>query len=65
MNKDKIQKIVFAIAENNRKKMIDVIMLYSGEEYETREELIDLASKNDEQLRYILNHLVTYYLNED
>lgn len=65
MNKDKIQKIVFAIAENNRKKMIDVIMLYSGEEYETREELIDLAIKNDEQLRYILNHLVAYYLNED
>jgi hypothetical protein len=65
MNKDKIQKIVFAIAENNRKKMIDVIMLYSGEEYETREELIDLAIKNDEQLRYILNHLVDYYLNED
>lgn len=65
MNKEIIQEIVFAIAENNRKSMISVIIKYAGDEYESKDDLIDLASKTDEQLRYGLNHLVTYYFNQD
>lgn len=63
--KETISSIVFAIAEGSRRNMINTILEYSGDEYETKDDMEELAKETDEQLKFRLKDLVEYYLNEE
>jgi hypothetical protein len=59
-----LSDIVFSIAESSRANMIDTILRYSQEEYESIEDMKQLAKLTDEQLRYTLRSIYSYYLND-
>ena len=65
MNNEIIQEIVFAIAESNRPHMVSILMKYAGDEIESEQDILEIAKKTDEQLRFSLQDLVTYYLYKD
>lgn len=44
-----------------RHKLIDNIMFYSGDEYESKQDLLDLAKESDEQLIDRLINILSYY----
>ena len=57
-----LDRIVFEIALGSRKGMIKLIQELSGEEYETPNDVFELASENKKQLRMNLKNLYDYYL---
>lgn len=64
-NKEAISRMVFAIAEGSRKNMINVILDYCGDEFESVNDMIELAGETDEQIKFRLVSIVEYYLNEE
>jgi len=65
MNKETISEIAFSIAESNRKSMINVLLKYASDEIESVNDMRQIAEKTDEQLRYALNDLLNYFLNNE
>ena len=61
-NKEEIEEIVFAIAENERKLMITTILEHSSDEFESDSDYVELAGKNKRQLRFTLNNILKFYL---
>jgi hypothetical protein len=59
-----IDSLTFEIAQSNRTSMINCIIEYSGEEYEDINSIIELAKKTDEQLRYTIRDIITYYVQD-
>ena len=59
-----IDSLTFEIAQSNRTSMINCILEYSGEEYEDTDSIIELAKKTDEQLRYTIRDIITYYVQD-
>jgi|688.fasta_scaffold115770_3 hypothetical protein len=59
-----IDSLTFEIAQSNRPSMINCIIEYSGEEYENINLIIELAKKTDEQLRYTIRDIITYYVQD-
>lgn len=59
-----IDSLTFEIAQSNRTSMINCIIEHSGEEYEDTASLIELAKKTDEQLRYTIRDIITYYVQD-
>lgn len=48
-------------AASIRHKLIDNIMFYSGDEYESKQDLLELAKESDEQLIDRLINILSYY----
>lgn len=63
-NLEKIANLSFALADNGRILMIDVIMEHSGEEFENKDDYLRLAKDSDLQLRYRLKSIIDYYIEE-
>lgn len=61
-NKD-FKNMLFAIACNNRKDLISVIIKYGGDEYESKEDLIELSKMSKKELRLLAYHLFNYLKN--
>ncbi len=61
-NKD-FKSIIFAISSNNRKDLISVIIKYAGYEYESKEDLIELAKMSKKELRFLAYHIFNYLKN--
>ena len=59
-----IDSLTFEIAQSNRTSMINCIIEHSGEEYEDTASLVELAKKTDEQLRYTIKDIITYYVQD-
>jgi hypothetical protein len=57
-----IDSLTFEIAQSNRTSMINCILEYSGDEYQDPNNLIELAKKNDEQLRYTIRKILQLYV---
>ena len=43
-----------------RYELINEILLFSSDEYETREDLISLAKLNKQELKSVINHFKSY-----
>ena len=43
-----------------RYELINEILLFAGDEYETREDLISLAKLTKQELRFVFNHFKSY-----
>lgn len=61
---ENIKNIGFELAYGTRKSKVNLIISLSGEEFETRGDLIELATKTDEEINYMLYHLIEYFINE-
>lgn len=61
---ENIKNIGFELAYGTRKSKVSLIISLSGEEFETRGDLIELATKADEEINYMLYHLIEYFINE-
>ena len=61
---ENIKNIGFELAYGTRKSKINLIISLSGEEFETREDLIELATKTDEEINHTLANLIEYFINE-
>ena len=61
---ENIKNICFELAYGTRKSKINLIISLSGEEFETREDLIELATKTDEEINHNLANLIEYFINE-
>ncbi len=61
-NKD-FKNILFAIACNKRKDLISVIIKYGGDEYESKEDIIELSKMSKKELRLLAYHLFNYLKN--
>lgn len=61
---ENIKNIGFELAYGTRKSKVSLIIYLSGEEYETRGDLIELATKTDEEINYILANLIEHFINE-
>lgn len=63
MNKAAIRDCVLAMTQNRILK-VQTILKYAGDEFESNDDLIDLAKDTDEQLNVRLNDIANYFLNE-
>ena len=61
---EKIEDIAFAIAEGSRENMVNKIMEYAGDEYESVSSVINLAKETDEQIKFHLYSIIKYYANQ-
>ena len=61
---ENIKNIGFELAYGTRKSKVNLIISLSGEEFETRGDLIELATKTDEEINYMLYDLIEYFINE-
>lgn len=61
--KEILESIVFSIAYDNRKGMINRIMEYASEEFEDDADFINLAKSSKKELRITLNNIFIYYLH--
>jgi hypothetical protein len=59
-----INSLTFEIAQSNRTSMIDCILEYSGIIYQDQNNMIELAKKTDEQLRYTIRVILELYVEE-
>jgi hypothetical protein len=65
MEKDKkeiLEQIVFSIAYDDRKGMIQTIIDFSADEFESKKDYIHLAKSSKKVLRITLNSIFKYYL---
>ena len=61
---ENLQKIVHELAFGSRKTKIQLIRELAGEEFETLDDVFELAEKNEIQINGNLSSLFDYYLNE-
>tara|TARA_R110002051_G_C8608355_1_gene481483 strand:+ start:33 stop:224 length:192 start_codon:yes stop_codon:yes gene_type:complete len=59
-----LDRIVFEMANNNRKGMISIIQELSKDEYENINDVFELAKQSKKQLRMTLKNLYDYYTNK-
>ena len=61
---ENIKNIGFELVYGTRKSKVNLIISLSGGEFETRGDLIELATKTDEEINYMLANLIEYFINE-
>ena len=64
-NKQKIEEIIHEIVFGSRKSKIKKILDYSGDEFESNDDFIQLATEEEIQLNSRLNDIIKYFLNEN
>lgn len=64
-NKQKIEEIIHEIVFGSRKSKIKTILYYSGDEFESNDDFIQLATEKEIQLNSRLNDIIKYFLNEN
>ena len=62
---ENIKNIGFELVYGTRKSKINLIISLSGEEFETRGDLIELATKTDEEIKEITDQLRELNINDE
>lgn len=62
--KENINSCIHAIIHCDRKGLIDEILKHSEDEYENTNDILELAKKDDVQLKVALSDIINYYLNK-
>ena len=63
--KETIKNLAFAIADSGRILMVQTIIDYSGEELESKNDILEIAKETDRQLKFRLINIMNYYLDND